>query len=98
MVLVYLGGQMLTRHLPIYCNVILLFLGPPQIISSSKQSGVVGENVHINCAAITIPQPKNDEIVWMYHESKISEGTLQGLNLVFSIASQFSPLPDYTLN
>ena len=55
---------------------ILLFQGPPQIISSSKQSGVVGENVHINCAAITIPQPKNDEIVWMYHESKISEGTL----------------------
>ena len=75
---------MFTRHLPIYCNVILLFQGPPQIISSSKQSGVVGENVHINCAAITIPQPKNDEIVWMYHESKISEGTLIFNNTNFS--------------
>ena len=49
-------------------------LGPPQITSSTKQSGVVGENVHINCAAITVPQPEADGIIWMYHESKISEG------------------------
>ena len=67
-----------NSSLTIYCNLIL-FQGPPQIVSSSKQSGVVGENVHINCAAITIPQPKNEEIVWMYHESKISEGTLTNI-------------------
>ena len=50
--------------------------GPPKIISSSKQSGVVGENVHINCAAISVPQPEDGEIIWMYHENKISEGEL----------------------
>ena len=46
--------------------------GPPKISSSPAQSGVVGQNVHINCAAVTVPQP--EEISWKYHEGLIDEG------------------------
>ena len=39
----------------------------------------MGENVHINCAAITVPEP--DEIIWMYHDSRINEGKLISNNM-----------------
>ena len=50
----------------------IYFAGPPKIFSSPAQSGVVGENVHINCAAVTVPQP--DNIVWRHHQATINEG------------------------
>jgi hypothetical protein len=49
----------------------VLMTGPPKISSSPGQSGVVGENVHINCAAISVPE--HNEIVWMRHGRKIKE-------------------------
>jgi hypothetical protein len=36
------------------------------------QTGVVGENVHINCAAISIPESK--EVYWKYHGEAIDDG------------------------
>jgi hypothetical protein len=38
------------------------------------QTGVVGENVHINCAAISIPEAK--EIHWRHHGAAIDDGKL----------------------
>ena len=38
------------------------------------QTGVVGENVHINCAAISIPEAK--EVYWKYHGEAIDDGKL----------------------
>ena len=52
----------------------IYFAGPPKIFSSPAQSGVVGENVHINCAAVTVPQP--DNIVWRHHQATINEGNI----------------------
>ena len=53
----------------------ICFAGPPKIFSSPAQSGVVGENVHINCAAVTVPQP--DNIVWRHHQATINEGNIK---------------------
>ena len=52
--------------------------GRPKITSSESQAGVEGENVHINCAAISIPEAKR--VVWTYHDSAIddSEYTIDG--------------------
>ena len=55
-------------------DIAMSFLGPPKISSSPGQSGVVGENVHINCAAISVPE--HNEIVWMRHGRKIKEGNI----------------------
>ena len=49
----------------------VLMTGQPKLFSSAAQSGVVGENVHINCAAVTVPQP--DNIVWRHHQAIINE-------------------------
>ena len=45
--------------------------GRPKITSSESQAGVEGENVHINCAAISIPEAKR--VVWTYHDSAIDD-------------------------
>ena len=45
--------------------------GRPKISSLPTSSGVVGENVHINCAAISIPEAKR--VVWTYHDSAIDD-------------------------
>ena len=45
--------------------------GRPKITSSESQTGVEGENVHINCAAISIPEAKR--VVWTYHDSAIDD-------------------------
>jgi hypothetical protein len=42
------------------------------------QTGVVGENVHINCAAISIPEAK--EAHWRYHGEAIDDGKQMHLN------------------
>lgn len=47
--------------------------GPPRFTSATTQSGIVGENVHINCAAISVPQPQKGEIKWIFHETEINE-------------------------
>jgi hypothetical protein len=43
----------------------VLMTGRPKIFSSQSQTGVEGENVHINCAAISIPESKS--IAWTFH-------------------------------
>lgn len=50
----------------------VLMTGPPRINTLSVQTGVVGENVHINCAAISIPEAK--EVHWRYHGEAIDDG------------------------
>lgn len=49
----------------------VLMTGRPQISSSQSQTGVEGENVHINCAAISIPKYKS--ITWTYHGSHLDD-------------------------
>ena len=45
--------------------------GRPKISSSETQTGVEGENVNINCAAVVIPEYKS--IVWTYHDSVLED-------------------------
>merc|ERR1719323_321204 len=45
--------------------------GRPKIRSPQRQTGVEGENVHINCDAISIPEAKS--ITWTYHDSAIDD-------------------------
>ena len=45
--------------------------GRPKISSFQTQSGVEGENVHINCAATSIPEAKTIE--WTYHGSVLDD-------------------------
>ena len=45
--------------------------GRPKISSSESQTGVEGENVNINCAAVVIPEYKS--IVWTYHDSVLED-------------------------
>ena len=40
----------------------------------SFQTGVIGDNVHINCAAIAIPE--TDGVFWKYHGQPIDDGKL----------------------
>lgn len=49
----------------------VLMTGRPKITSSQRQTGVEGENVHINCAAIAIPKYKS--ISWTYHGSALDD-------------------------
>jgi len=49
----------------------VLMTGRPKISSFPSQSGVVGENVHINCAAISIPEHKR--VAWRYHGSELDD-------------------------
>ena len=49
----------------------VLMTGRPKISSSQIQTGVEGENVHINCAAISIPEAKS--VVWTYHGSALDD-------------------------
>ena len=49
----------------------VLMTGRPKIRSPQRQSGVEGENVHINCDAIAIPEAKS--ITWTYHGSVLDD-------------------------
>ena len=51
----------------------ILMTGRPQITSSREQRGVVGDNVHIKCTAVAIPQAQR--VAWKYHGHQIEEGT-----------------------
>ena len=52
----------------------ILITGRPEITSSQDQMGVVGDNVHIKCTAVAIPQAQR--VVWKYHGHTIQEGTI----------------------
>ena len=52
-------------------NAEVLMTGRPKISSSESQTGVEGENVNINCAAVVIPEYKS--IVWTYHDSVLED-------------------------
>merc|ERR1719376_2078437 len=49
----------------------VLMTGKPNISSNPVQRGVVGDNVHIDCAAVTIPGP--GKVVWRFHSTVIEE-------------------------
>ena len=49
----------------------VLMTGRPKIRSPQRQTGVEGENVHINCDAISIPEAKS--ITWTYHDSVLDD-------------------------
>ena len=49
----------------------ILMTGKPNISSNPVQRGVVGDNVHLDCVAITIPPA--EKIVWKYHGTQIDE-------------------------
>ena len=54
---------------------------PLNLFSLFFQTGVVGENVHINCAAVSIPEAK--EVYWRYHGETIDDGKLTCLGTNF---------------
>ena len=54
--------------------------GRPKISSSESQTGVEGENVNINCAAVVIPEYKS--IVWTYHDSVLEDSKYSSLCIV----------------
>ena len=49
----------------------MLATGRPKISSLETQFGVEGENVHINCKAVVIPEAES--IVWSYHDSILDD-------------------------
>ena len=59
--------------------------GRPKISSLPTSSGVVGENVHINCAAISIPEHKR--IAWRYHGSELDDSK----RILITFSSSFGP-------
>ncbi len=54
-----------------YRSAELQMTGIPKITSSASQGGVIGENVLINCAAISIPEAESVE--WTYHNTVLDE-------------------------
>ena len=48
----------------------VLVNGPPRISSPDTQFGVVGLNVQINCASLSVPPPTRVE--WLFHGKKLS--------------------------
>ena len=65
----------------------VLMTGRPKIRSPQRQTGVEGENVHINCDAISIPEAKS--ITWTYHDSVLDDSE-------YSLSSQ--PLPAFLIH
>ena len=63
----------------------VLMTGRPKISSLPTSSGVVGENVHINCAAISIPEHKR--IAWRYHGSELDDSK----RILITFSSSFGP-------
>jgi len=47
------------------------------------QTGVVGENVHINCAAVSIPE--TEEVHWKYHGEVIDDGMKESNTAFFQL-------------
>jgi hypothetical protein len=60
-----------TTELSFFRPAEVLMTGRPKISSFQTQSGVEGENVHINCAATSIPEAKTIE--WTYHGSVLDD-------------------------
>ena len=53
-------------------NAEVLMTGRPKISSSESQTGVEGENVNINCAAVVIPEYQTSKS-WQKNCQKVSE-------------------------
>ncbi len=44
---------------------------PPSISSPTEQSGVLGSDVQLDCAAVSVPEPR--DMHWTYHGQRLDD-------------------------